>query len=215
MVIYAVIVVAVLAVLVVPSLLHKTTTNTLTYNTFLTDIQGKQVKNGHRRPVHRRDHRHPVQRGQLHGQRAQPGRRLGAHRPQAAGVQLPPGHPAPRTPCSGSLELDPPVRPHPRHLLLHQPKGAGSDGKHHVDRPVQGQALLHRAPVDHLRRRGRLRRGQARDQRGGRLPQDPGPVQGDRGPDPQGHPAGRPPGHRQDPAGPGRGRRGRGARSCR
>ena len=34
----------------------------------------------------------------------------------------------------------------------------------------------------------------------------PGPVQGDRGADPQGHPAGRAAGDGQDPPGPGRGR---------
>jgi cell division protease FtsH len=43
MVIYAVIAIAVLSVLIVPNLLHKTNTNPLTYNTFLTDIQGKQI----------------------------------------------------------------------------------------------------------------------------------------------------------------------------
>jgi cell division protease FtsH len=45
MVVYVVIVVAILAVLVVPSLLNKTHTTNLTYNTFVNDIQGKQVKN--------------------------------------------------------------------------------------------------------------------------------------------------------------------------
>jgi cell division protease FtsH len=44
MVIYAVIVAAVLAVLIVPGLVHKTTTTSLTYNAFLTDIHSKQVK---------------------------------------------------------------------------------------------------------------------------------------------------------------------------
>ncbi len=39
-----VIVVAVLAVLVVPNLVHKSTTNTLSYNTFLSDVQNKQIK---------------------------------------------------------------------------------------------------------------------------------------------------------------------------
>ncbi|HEY7915986.1 MAG TPA: ATP-dependent zinc metalloprotease FtsH [Acidimicrobiales bacterium] len=43
MVIYAVIAIAVLSVLIVPNLLHKANTNTLTYNTFLSDIQGKQI----------------------------------------------------------------------------------------------------------------------------------------------------------------------------
>jgi cell division protease FtsH len=45
MVVYVVIVVAILAVLVVPSLLSKTHTTSLTYNTFVNDIQGKQIKN--------------------------------------------------------------------------------------------------------------------------------------------------------------------------
>ncbi len=44
MVVYVVIVVAVLAVLVVPSLLNKAHTNSLTYNSFLNDIQSKQIK---------------------------------------------------------------------------------------------------------------------------------------------------------------------------
>ena len=43
MVIYAIIAIAVLSVLIVPNLLHKANTNTLPYNTFLTDIQGKQI----------------------------------------------------------------------------------------------------------------------------------------------------------------------------
>ena len=44
MALYVVIVVAVLSVLIIPNLLSKTTPNTLTYNTFLSDVQGKQVK---------------------------------------------------------------------------------------------------------------------------------------------------------------------------
>ncbi|MGH9079718.1 MAG: ATP-dependent zinc metalloprotease FtsH [Acidimicrobiales bacterium] len=44
MMLYAVIVVAVLSVLIIPGLVHKTTPNTLTYNTFLSDIQNKQIK---------------------------------------------------------------------------------------------------------------------------------------------------------------------------
>ncbi len=43
LVVYAVIMVAVLAVLIIPSLFSKATTNTLTYNRFLSDIQAKQV----------------------------------------------------------------------------------------------------------------------------------------------------------------------------
>ncbi len=44
LIIYAVVMVAVLSVFIIPSLLHKTSTNTLTYNTFLNDVHGKQVK---------------------------------------------------------------------------------------------------------------------------------------------------------------------------
>ncbi len=44
MALYVVIVVAVLSVLIIPNLLSKSTTNTLTYNTFLTDLQNKSVK---------------------------------------------------------------------------------------------------------------------------------------------------------------------------
>jgi cell division protease FtsH len=44
LVIYVVVVVALLSVFIIPSLMHKTSANTLTYNTFLTDIQGKQIK---------------------------------------------------------------------------------------------------------------------------------------------------------------------------
>ena len=50
MALYVVIVVAVLSVLIIPNLLSKTTTNTLTYNTCLSDLQGKRDQDGHRRP---------------------------------------------------------------------------------------------------------------------------------------------------------------------
>ncbi len=43
-VIFAVVMVAVLAVFIVPSLLHKTTTTTIGYNNFLSDVSNKQVK---------------------------------------------------------------------------------------------------------------------------------------------------------------------------
>jgi cell division protease FtsH len=45
MVLYLVIVVAVLAVLIVPNLIQSHSTDKLTYNTFLADIQNKQIKN--------------------------------------------------------------------------------------------------------------------------------------------------------------------------
>ena len=51
---------------------------------------------------------------------------------------------------------------------------AGTDGRHHVHRPLQGQDLLDRAPRHDLRRRRRLRGRQAGDQRGRRLPEGAG-----------------------------------------
>ena len=59
MVIYALIVVAVLAVLIIPGLVHKPSTNTLTYNTFLSRDPEQADQDGHRRPEQRRHHRHP------------------------------------------------------------------------------------------------------------------------------------------------------------
>ncbi len=44
LVLYLVVVVAIVAVLVVPGLVHKSKTNTLTYTTFLSEVGGKQVK---------------------------------------------------------------------------------------------------------------------------------------------------------------------------
>ena len=44
MAVYLVIAVAVIAVLVLPGLVHKSNTNTLTYQSFLSDIQSKEIK---------------------------------------------------------------------------------------------------------------------------------------------------------------------------
>ena len=44
MALYAVIVVAVLSVLIIPNLLSKTPSNTLTYNTFLSDLKNNSIK---------------------------------------------------------------------------------------------------------------------------------------------------------------------------
>jgi cell division protease FtsH len=44
MALYVVIIVAVLSVLIIPNLLSKTTSNTLTYNSFLSDLQNKSIK---------------------------------------------------------------------------------------------------------------------------------------------------------------------------
>ena len=66
MALYVVIVVAVLSVLIIPNLLSKTPSNTLSYNTLLSDLQDKQDQDGHRRHVDRRDHRGAGQRRHLH-----------------------------------------------------------------------------------------------------------------------------------------------------
>ena len=79
-------------------------------------------------------------------------------------------------------------------------------GRH---RPLPGQGVRRRAARHHVRRRRRLRGRQARGQRGGRLPQAPRPLPAGRRGRPQGRAHGRAAGHRQDPAGPGGGRRGR------
>jgi cell division protease FtsH len=45
MIVYVLIIIAVLSVLVVPQLLHRTNTTSLSYNTFLSEVQNKQIKN--------------------------------------------------------------------------------------------------------------------------------------------------------------------------
>ena len=44
MVVFVVVMLAVLAVFIVPSLLHKTSTTTIGYNSFLTQVSDKNVK---------------------------------------------------------------------------------------------------------------------------------------------------------------------------
>ena len=76
-------------------------------------------------------------------------------------------------------------------------------------RQGQGPTDVEGRTQGHLRRRGRRGRGgrgAAGDQR---LPRGPAPVPGHGGEDPQGRPAVRAARHGQDPAGPGRGGRGR------
>ena len=63
-------------------------------------------------------------------------------------------------------------------------------------------------PEDHVRRRGRGRRGHRGTPGDQGVPAEPRQVPGHRGQDPQGRAAVRPARHRQDAAGPGRGRRG-------
>ena len=96
-----------------------------------------------------------------------------------------------------------------RRLPAGHERDAGRRQRGHAVRQVEGQAGRQGPAAGHLRRRGRLRRGgrgAAGDQG---VPRGPGQVPGHRGQDPQGRAAVRAAGHRQDAAGPGRGRRGR------
>ncbi len=76
-------------------------------------------------------------------------------------------------------------------------------------REVQGQAPRGRHAQGHLCRRGRRRRGQGRAAGDHRVPEGPAEVHPAGRAAAQGRPAGGPPGHGQDAAGQGRGRRGR------
>ena len=80
-----------------------------------------------------------------------------------------------------------------------------------VRRRRDAQARRPRDRARQLRGRRGHRRGRGRDQRGRRLPEEPGQVPAPGRPRAQGRAAGRRPGHRQDPAGPGD--RGRGQRA--
>ena len=71
------------------------------------------------------------------------------------------------------------------------------------------QADVRRLAQDHVQGRGRRRRGGGGAPGDQGVPREPEEVPGPRRAHPQGRPALRPPGHRQDAAGPGRGRRGR------
>ncbi len=166
--------------------------------------QGRQRPSLHRhdRQLERRHHRQALQRDLVHHpgpEPLQPDRCQHAAQGRGQGQFL-------------RAVVQPDRRPLPLHrvhpplrgdALVPHPPGERSDVRDHVDRAVAGAAVQRGAPLDHVQRRRRLRRGEAGDLRGRRLLEDPGTVQGDRGQDPQGRPAGRPPGHRQDAARPG------------
>ena len=86
-----------------------------------------------------------------------------------------------------------------RALRVDEPARAGTDGRGHEHRQEPGQGLQHREAEDDVRRRRRLRPGEAGDLGGRRLPEEPGQVQGDRRAHPQGCAARRSSRHRQDP----------------
>ncbi len=120
-----------------------------------------------------------------------------------------------KNPTPGLL-LDParhpdPVHHHRRPLLLPAQLRAGRRQPGDAVRQVQGQGRQQGHAEDDLPGRRRLRGGDrgARGDQG--VPGRAGQVPGGRGEDPQGRPAVRPARHRQDAAGPGGRRRGRGA----
>ena len=104
------------------------------------------------------------------------------------GQQHPRRHPA----------LGPAAHPDHRVVRLDEPTRAGADGRGDEHRPQPGEGLQHREAEDDVRRRRRLRAGEAGDRRGRRLPEEPGQVQGDRRPHPEGRAARGPARHRQD-----------------
>ena len=95
---------------------------------------------------------------------------------------------------------------HHRALALPAASAAGGREPRVLLRQVQGEAARRRHAQDHLRRRGRLRRGQGRAAGDHRVPEGSAEVHPAGRTAAQGCPAGRSSGHRQDPAGQGGGR---------
>ena len=93
-------------------------------------------------------------------------------------------------------------------LLLHAEPDAGRRIPGDELREIQGQADHQGHAQDHLRRRGRRGRGDRGTPGDQGVPAEPGQVPGHRGQDPEGRAVVRAARHRQDAAGPGRGRRG-------
>ena len=116
--------------------------------------------------------------------------------------------PAGELPAERAARLAAVHRDLPALLRLHEPD-AGRRLAGHELRQVPGEAHHQGHPEDDVRRRGRRGRGDrgARGDQG--VPPDPGQVPGHRRQDPQGRPALRAAGNRQDPARPRRRRRGR------
>ena len=209
MIIYLVIMVAVLAVIVAPSLLHKTTTNSLTYSQFQNDIASKTVKTA------TVDQTTGVITGTLsngsnytvNGPNPITDSELTALKPLGSNYHL-------VTPSSNAL-LD--------FLLTWILPFALIGGIFfYISRKAQGQ-------MGSIMSIGRSKAKLYSTERPSTTFDDvagydgvkleisevvdflktPGPLQGDRGPHPEGDPAGRAARHRQDPAGPGGGGRGR------
>ena len=206
----------VLVAFLVSNLMSATQAPTVKYSQFVNELQhglvkqrrGQQQQRGH--PVHGHQRR-PVPDPRA-GRRRRHGHHRGGHAAEVPGQQG-----GPVLQLSGQLlvhkpapDLDPDRRGRPG-LRVDGPPGAGPDGRDHVHRAEPGQGLHHRTAPDDVRRRGRVRGRKDGDPGSGGLPALLGPVQGDRGQDPQGRAPGRPAGHGQDPSGPRRGGRSRGA----
>ncbi len=119
-------------------------------------------------------------------------------------------------PCSQfPADLHPAHRRLRRHWPAHEPGADEADGRlhgrAHAVRQEQRQGLYRQRDRHQIHRRRRGGRGQGEPDGGGGLPPQPPEVPGDRREDAQGRPAGGPSGHRQDPAGQGRGWGGGGA----
>ena len=163
--------------------------------------EGGQVRQGG--PVDRvrdRDPRVRQRRAAVEGARGRRGRHRGGAR-----------QPGPRLPA----QPHPRLRPgHPAGRAVRLPGAAGErrrgDGGARQLHALAGAPGRGPRDEDHVRRRGRDRRGEGGADGDRRLPQEPGPLPGARRPHPEGRPALRPSGHGQDTAragGRGRGRR--------
>ena len=104
-----------------------------------------------------------------------------------------------------------PVRDLPAVLAVHHQPDAGRRLEGHVLREVAREADVGGRSEDHLPRRGGCRRGGRGAPRDQGIPREPQEVPGARSAHPQGCPALRTAGHRQDAAGARRRRRGRGS----
>ena len=117
----------------------------------------------------------------------------------------------PSLPDESADQLGPDAAADRRVGLLHAPDAGRRQGRRLQLRQEQGPHAGRGQQLHHLRRCGRLRRGQGRGQGTGRLPEGPAEVPEAGRPHPARRAAGRPPRHRQDAAGQGHRRRGQGA----
>ena len=190
----------------------------LTYSQFVQAVDDGQRQEHRVQQVDRRDQRrlHRSRKRARRSSRAQARRTTSRRRPESAQgeerrrqVRRHRQQPLRRHPAVGAA-----ARADRRPVRLAQPsRRTGPDGRGDEHRAQPGEGLQHREAEDDVRRRRRLRPGEAGDRRGRRLPEEPREVQGHRRAHPEGCAARRPSRHRQDAHRTrGRGRSGRAVR---